>query len=91
LYVNLLELVPPGPIRDYVLKSYVAFLNEFDLVRNSRIEWFWQANYLIRIVTSVDEEMRSKLIETLGVSRNPVLYLYTELGRLAPQVHTSHM
>lgn len=91
LYVSLLELVPPGPTRDYVLRSYVSFLNEFDLQRDSRIEWFWQANYIVRIVTSVQGENRSKLIETLGVPRNPVLYLYTEMGRLAPKTYASQM
>lgn len=88
LYVSLLDLIPPGPTRDGVLRKYVAFLNEFDLQRGSRIEWFWQADYIIRIFTSIRGEARNKLMEVLGVPKNPVLYLYTELGLYAPPTRT---
>jgi hypothetical protein len=91
LYVSLLELEITRTTYDYVLRNYVSLLNEFDLQRDSRIEWFWQAYYIIRIMISVTEEMRPKLMGELDFSRNPVLYLYTELGRLAPQPFASRM
>ncbi|HKS39454.1 MAG TPA: hypothetical protein VJX74_02495 [Blastocatellia bacterium] len=82
IYAGLLDLLVSGPTYDYVLKNYVSLLNGFDLQRDSRIEWFWQAKHIIQIITTAPGEIRSKLMGELDVSRNPVLYLYTELGRL---------
>jgi hypothetical protein len=88
LYSTLVELTPESSTRDEVVSSYVAFLNEFDLQRGSRIEWFWQADYLIKRMLSLPEEKRLKLFEKIGITKNPILYLYMELGKLTlkPQV-----
>ncbi|MGA9769536.1 MAG: hypothetical protein WBV94_10880 [Blastocatellia bacterium] len=91
LYVGLLDVLMLGSTRDYVMKNYVSLLNEFDLQRDSRIEWFWQARHIIQIVTTAPGEIRSKLMGELDVSRNTILYLYTELGRLNTQPIASKM
>lgn len=88
LYVSLLQFIPPSITHDEILKNYVAFLNEFDVQRGSRIEWFWQADYIIKVLLSIQGEARAKLITMLGVPKSPILYLYAELGTYAPQSHT---
>ena len=91
IYAGLLDLLMPGPTYDYVLKNYVSLLNDFDLQRDSRIEWFWQANHIIQVITTAPGGIRSRLVGELDISRNPVLYLYTELGRLNTQPIASKM
>ncbi len=99
LYVSLLGLIPPGQSRDYALRSYVTFLDEFDLQRGSRIEWFWHASPLLGMDPKIkaaasssqsagaQEYMGTKPIEILETTKSPVLYLYVELLKLAPKAN----
>lgn len=90
-YVGLLKLMPPSPTREDVLRKYISFLNEFDLQRGSRIEWFWQAEYLIKGALSLPAERRSKFLETIGIIRNPILHLYIELAKISQSEHNKSL
>jgi hypothetical protein len=90
LYKGLLGSMPQCNARDEVLRSYVAFLNEFDLHRGSRIEWFWHAGSLIGIdphlkpaATVSPVEAQMKYLEKLSLTRNPLLFLYVEWKKLS--------
>jgi hypothetical protein len=84
-YVSLLRLMPQNEFRDEVLRAYVAFLNEFDMDRGSRIEWFWEARYLIAMVMSSPGKGLEILLERIGLTRNQILDAYIEISKLAPK------
>lgn len=80
---DVIELAPSGATREEVIRTMVSFLNEFDLVHGSRIDWLWEASYLLNLAPSVksiavSNEGRAKLLDSLGTTGNPTLYLYAE-------------
>lgn len=91
LYRSLIETIPQKPTRDEVIRNFMEFLNGCDLQRGSRIEWFWQARFLLKDIVNVDGRAGSpsatvmahtELAPILGASKNPILYLYTQAEKM---------
>lgn len=89
LYEALLELVPSTETREQILREYVAFLGQPAMQQESRIQWFWHVARLLDHVPSpgtVADRVaeRSRRLEILGDSGDPVLRLYADLVKIIP-------
>lgn len=82
-----IKLIPRKSLRDEVISKFVDFLNSFDLGRGSRIEWFWQANFLLKDNPYFDASSesgpslvvrRADMLPIVERTKSPVLYLYAE-------------
>ncbi len=82
---GLLELVPAGPMHDDALNRLITFLSDSKLQQSDPIEWYWHAKRLTAKSRSAEGDGRLKIIEALGHSRSPILYLYTEIEKLKDQ------
>jgi len=81
VYRSLLDLIPPGADRDFVLIDFIGFINEFDLQWGSRIVWFYDAKPLIKEMT-ITPAHNSEFSHFTSLIKNSVLYLYIELERV---------
>jgi hypothetical protein len=95
---SLVQLIPKETERERAVRAYIEFLNTFDLTRGSRIEWFWEANLLLKDTPSFDGPSgsppsyvirRSELMRLVRDTKNPILYLYAEAERLLDGAHPS--
>jgi len=84
---SVIKLIPRKELRDEGIKRFVDFLNSFDLRRGSRIEWFWQANFLLKDNSYFDVSSesgrslpvkRADMLPIVESTKSPVLYLYAE-------------
>ncbi|HXG67339.1 MAG TPA: hypothetical protein VNO70_19705 [Blastocatellia bacterium] len=91
LFRTLIQMIPQKATREDVIKDFVGFLNEFDLDRGSRIEWFWQARFLLKDSPYFDGPSgsapsyvvkRSDMMPIVETTKNPILYLYTQAEKL---------
>lgn len=91
LFRSLIQLIQKKTAREDVLRSFVEFLNGFDLDRGSRIEWIWQAGFLFKdnfdySGTSGSAPAyvisRSDMLPIVETTKNPILYLYTQIEKL---------
>lgn len=81
LLFDLVELAPPGKVRDHALRADIEFLRRADMDRERRTLWFVFASRLIeqgRGMSGGDSVL--ELIEATG---HPVLVLYAKLERLS--------
>jgi hypothetical protein len=76
LYLGLSKIAPAGPAGDEVFLSYLKTLDQDAIMKESRIEWLLHAKELLQIVRESQGAQRSKLLELLIYSKNPVLCLY---------------
>lgn len=76
---TLLETLPVGEEFHSILKQYVAFLSNSIMLKDSRIEWFFHADYLLKRYTSLQGRDRAKAQEILHSSGNKILALYSKL------------
>ena len=81
MFAALSEIVPAGPARDEVMASFIGFLRENFIQRESRIEWLLHAKQLLDMAQS---EERSNVLEMLGNSGDTNLRLYAGLAKLVP-------
>lgn len=88
LFEGLLGLAPSGTERDHVLNTFMAFLSKPLIQRDSRIDWFLHADALIKATHSSPDPERSKILEMLGNSGDPILQLYANLEKVLPQSKT---
>jgi hypothetical protein len=91
LFRGLIELIPKETVREDLIRKFIEFLNSFDLSRGSRIEWFWQARFLLKDTPHVAGTSnpvptyvirRSDLAPLVENTKNPVLYLYAQAEKL---------
>jgi hypothetical protein len=88
---GLIEMIPQKTTREEVIRSLMEFLNSYDLQRASRIEWFWQARFLLKDIVNVEGPggssaanvmAHTEVLPILEASKNPILYLYTQAEKL---------
>lgn len=82
LYEGLLDLVPTSPTRDALLTDYLSHLTGNRMRQDSRIEWFWYVNNLIKKVNLSKGEELLKSFEALSNSGDVTIRLYASLNRL---------
>jgi hypothetical protein len=81
-YEGVLRFAPAGPLRDQVLRAYLAFLAQSNLQQQSPAEWYWHAHAVL--TRAADQEARNQILAAFRQSGNPVLMLEAALAGLAP-------
>ena len=71
LYMALLQIVPPGEATDQVIVSYVEILSHDASMQESRIEWLWHVQDLIRYLRERPPRERNRLLGVIQNSKNP--------------------
>lgn len=79
LYFALARIVPPGDLRDRVMTSYISFLNDAGVIKESRIEWLLHERELLGILQDKKGDESSKLLDSLMYSKNPILQAHARL------------
>jgi hypothetical protein len=79
IYEALVELIPPSPQRDEILKGYLNFIGNSNLQQESPVEWFMHAHSMLQRVRNTNTGEPAKVIEAFRTSGNRVLALYAML------------
>jgi hypothetical protein len=82
LYKMLLRIAPAGPQAEQVVFSYLRLLNNTKVISESRVEWLWQVNELIRDLNEKPGDERVRLLNLLADSKNPILQVYGDLAKI---------
>jgi hypothetical protein len=84
-YESLVELTPPGAIRDSVSAAFLSYLSGAAIQRDSPAEWLSHGlEILMRLRLTGDSEA-GRLEEAFARSGNPALALTARLEQLAPR------
>ena len=83
LYKMLLRIAPAGPLAEQVVFSYLKLLNNSRVITESRVEWLWQVNELIRYLNEKPGDERMRLLNLLASSKNPILQVYGDLAKIS--------
>lgn len=83
LYKMLLRIAPAGPQAEQVVFSYLKLLNNAKIITESRVEWLWQVSELIRYLNEKPGDERTRLLNLLANSKNPILQVYGDLAKLS--------
>ena len=81
VYIALVELIPPGPLRDKMLDAFIDFISNSPLQQESPVEWYNQANFMLERVRGSRDGEPAKVLEAFERSGNPVLALETVLDK----------
>jgi hypothetical protein len=76
VYEALVELIPPGPERDKTLQAYLEFVSNSNLQRESPLDWFMHAQWMLERVRNSSNGEPAKLLSAFEGSGNAVLVLY---------------
>ena len=76
VYEALVELIPPGAQRDKTLQAYLDFIGNSSLQRESPLDWFMHANWMLERVSNSSNGEPAKLLSAFERSGNTVLVLY---------------
>ena len=82
LYKMLLRIAPAGAQAEQAVFSYLKLLNNSKVITESRVEWLWQVNELIRHLNEKSGDERMRLLNLLASSKNPVLQVYGDLAKI---------
>ena len=81
IYTPLLELAPPGQLWESVLQSYVSFLKDPVVQKESPPEWYLEVSRLIDL-RDADPATRAKALETIKARGDLVMSMYVDLQGL---------
>ena len=79
LYLALARVVPAGEPGEQVMTSYVNFLNQPAILKESRIEWMLHARELLGLLQQKKGEEHTTPVNALTYSKNPILQTYARL------------
>jgi hypothetical protein len=82
IYVPLLELVPPGELWDKVLESYISFLKQSEVERQSPPEWYFELRRLLEL-RDAEPAIQERVRLTVKAKGDLVMSMYVDLDRLA--------
>jgi hypothetical protein len=82
LYRMLFSIVPAGTQSDQVLFSYIELLSSSGAINDSRIEWLWHLNDLIRSINEKPSPERLRLLNIIANSKKPVVQAYGALAKV---------
>ena len=80
-YKMLLRMAPAGAQSDQVLFSYMKLLGQSRVINESRIEWLWHVNELIRYMNEKPPTERTRLLGIVTNSKNTILQVYGDLAK----------
>ena len=81
MYAPLVELIPAGPVRDRVLRSYILFLRRSPIESDSPPEWFLELERLINL-REANEVERAHIRDEIRESGDDLMNLYVEVSAL---------
>lgn len=81
LYKILLQIAPSGSQAEQVMFSYLKLLSNPKLINESRVEWLWHVNQLIRYLNEKPGDERVRLLNLVANSKNPILQVYADLAK----------
>jgi hypothetical protein len=76
VYQALVELMPPSSQRDKILEAYLEFVSNSNLQRESPLDWFMHAQWMLEQVRNSSNGEPAKLLRAFEGSGNAVLVLY---------------
>ena len=82
IYVPLLELVPPGELWDNVLESYIRFLKQSEVEKESAPEWYFELRRLLEL-DDAEPATQEKVRLAVKAKGDLVMSMYVDLDRLA--------
>lgn len=82
LYRTLFSIAPAGAQSDQVLFSYLELLTSSGAINESRIEWLWQVNDLIRSIKEKPVPERLRQLSIIENSKKPVVQAYGALAKV---------
>jgi len=82
IYVPLLELVPPGELWDNVLESYINFLKQSAIKKESPPEWYFEVRRLLEL-QDAEPATQEKIRGAVKAKGDLVMSMYVDLDRLA--------
>jgi len=82
LYLSLARIAPAGRPGEQVMTSYINFLNQPAIIKESRIEWMLHAGELLGLLQQRKGGDRSKLLEALIYSKSSILQTYARLSNV---------
>ena len=81
IYVPLLELVPPGELWDNVLLSYISFLKQSMVEKESPPEWYLEVDRLLEL-RDAEPEVREKVWAMVKAKGDLIMSMYVDLERM---------
>jgi hypothetical protein len=84
IYTPLLELVPPSELWENVLASYISFLKQSVVEKDSPPEWYLEVSRLIRL-DEADSAAQESVWQAMKSKGDIVMSMYVDLERLAGQ------
>lgn len=81
IYIPLVELMPPGALRDKVLASYIRFLGSSPIQKINPPEWYLEVNRLLNLQDAGPEDQARIRREILD-GGDDVMRLYAEVAAL---------
>lgn len=81
IYTPLLELVPPGELWDAVLDSFISFLKQSVVEKESPPEWKMELHRLLEL-EEAEPAAREKVVRAVQAKGDLVMSMYVELDRL---------
>jgi hypothetical protein len=82
IYKPLLELVPAGELWDNVLESYINFLKQSAVEKESPPEWYMEVRGLLEL-EDAEPAVREKVWAAVKAKGDLVMSMYVDLDRLA--------
>ena len=82
LYHGLLDIVPGGSLREHVLNSYIDFLKNSEVERNSPPEWYMQVSRLMKGSTDASSDEVAHIQNEMRARGDPVMILLVDAQRL---------
>jgi hypothetical protein len=79
LYTLLIQAIPPGPLRDRVLRSNVLFLRGAQIKRSSPPEWYYQLHKLMHLYGASADEL-AHIGDEIKKSGDDLMALYVDLN-----------
>ena len=80
-YKMLLRIAPAGPLSEQVIFSYLKLLTNPKVINESRVEWLWHVNELIRYLNETPGDERMRSLNLLTNSKSPILQVYADLSK----------
>ncbi len=81
IYTPLIELVPPGELWDNVLESYISFLKQSVVEKDSPPEWYLEVNRLLEL-SEAEPAAREKVLEMVKAKGDLVMSMFVDLQPL---------
>lgn len=81
-YMGLLDIVPPGALREHLLHSLIDFLKNSEVEHNSPPEWYLEVSRLMQGTTDAPPAEAARIRNELRARGDPVMILLIDVQKL---------